>query len=218
DGAGVSVKKIIEEAERMLSYHSQPGLGMDHSFYSPWYEWPVIAKPMYYASNSFEPAGYHTTISAMGNPAVWWVGLGCILCLCGVWIRRHLQKDRTPTPWVEKDDPRVSLLLLCYFVQLLPWILVPRGTYIYHYFPCVPFLAVSIVLCLDLLADAGYASQTVPAENAAKRTEYAAMGLLAAILLSAAVLFVAFFPYASGCLAPQSWLEAMRWFDRWLWY
>ena len=220
DGAGVSVKKIIEESERMLSYHSTPGLGMDHAFYSPWYEWPVIAKPMYYASNSYEPAGYHTTISAMGNPAVWWVGLGCILCLCGVWIRRHLRKDRTLTPWVEKNDPRVALLLLCYFVQLLPWILVPRGTYIYHYFPCVPFLAISIALCLDLLADAGHAKETVPAENgkSEKRFAYAATGLLCAVLIAAAVLFVAFFPYASGCLASQGWLEAMRWFDRWLWY
>ena len=220
DGAGVSVKKIIEESVRMLSYHSTPGLGMDHAFYSPWYEWPVIAKPMYYASNSFEPAGYHTTISAMGNPAVWWTGLLCILCLCGVWIKRHLQKDFTPTPWVEKNDPRPTLTLLCYFVQLLPWMLVPRGTYIYHYFPCVPFLAISIVLCLDLLADAGRGKEPVPAENgkSAKRAEYTAMGLLAFVLIASAVLFVAFFPYASGCLAPQEWLDAMRWFDRWLWY
>ena len=228
DGAGVSVKKIIEESQRMLSYHSQPGLGMDHGFYSPWYEWPVIAKPMYYSSNNFEPEGYHTTISAMGNPAVWWTGLLCVLCLCGVWIKRHLQKDRTLSLWAEKDDPRAALILLCYFVQLLPWILVPRGTYIYHYFPCVPFLVAAIVLSLDLLADTGYGKvppQTDNTEEAAqiartneKHSECTAMILLAVVLIAAAVLFVAFFPYASGRLTPQSWLEAMRWFDRWLWY
>ena len=44
------------------------------------------------------------------------------------------------------------------------------------------------------------------------------MILLSVILISAAVLFVAFVPYASGRLTPQAWLEAMRWFDRWLWY
>ena len=228
DGAGVSVKKIIAEAERMLSYHSQPGLGMDHAFYSPWYEWPVIAKPMYYASNSYEPAGYHTTISAMGNPAVWWVGLLCILCLFGVWIKRHLLKDYTLTLWAEKDDPRIALILMCYFVQLLPWILVPRGTYIYHYFPCVPFLVAAIVLSLDLLADTGYGKVEPQADNVEKtaqiawihekRSEFAAMILLGVILIAAAVLFVAFFPYASGRLTNQDWLDAMRWFDRWLWY
>ncbi|MBR4539833.1 MAG: glycosyltransferase family 39 protein [Clostridia bacterium] len=214
DGTGVTVKKIIQETERMFSYHSTPGLGMDHAFYSPWYEWPVIAKPMYYASNSFEPAGYHTTISAMGNPAVWWGGLLCILCLCGVWIKRHLQKDGTFTFWTEKNDPRPAIILLCYFVQLLPWILVPRGTYIYHYFPCVPFLAIAIVLSVDLLADTGYATASIPAETGEKT----AIVLLAVILIAAAALFIAFFPYASGCLTPQSWLDAMRWFDRWLWY
>ena len=226
DGTGVTVKKIIEETERMFSYHSTPGLGMDHAFYSPWYEWPVIAKPMYYSSNSFESAGWHTTISAMGNPAVWWVGLGCILCLCGVWIRRHLQKDRTFTLWTEKNDPRPAVVLVCYFVQLLPWILVPRGTYIYHYFPCVPFLAIAIVLSIDLLADTISAKASVPEETEGKaarlspekRGEYVGIILLAVILIAAAVLFVAFFPYASGCLASQDWLEAMRWFDRWLWY
>ena len=44
------------------------------------------------------------------------------------------------------------------------------------------------------------------------------MGLLAVVLIAAAALFVAFFPYASGRLTPQGWLDAMRWFDRWLWY
>ncbi len=218
DGAGVTVKKIIEEAERMLSYHSQPGLGMDHAFYSPWYEWPVIAKPMYYSSNSFEPAGFHMTISAMGNPAVWWTGLLCILCLSGLWIKRHMRRDRTLVFRAEKDDPRIALTLLCYFVQLLPWILVPRGTYIYHYFPCVPFLIAAIALSLDLLADTGSAEEALPAPSAGKRSERAAAVLLIVILTASAALFLAFFPYASGRLTSQEWLDAMRWFDRWLWY
>ena len=34
----------------MFSYHSKPGLGMDHPFYSPWYEWIFNQRPMYYAS------------------------------------------------------------------------------------------------------------------------------------------------------------------------
>ena len=93
-------------------------------------------------------------------------------------------------------------------------ILVPRGTYIYHYFPCVPFLAIAIVLSVDLLADTGYATASIPAET----VEKTAIVLLAVILIAAAALFIAFFPYASGCLTPQSWLDAMRWFDRWLWY
>ena len=222
DGAGVSVKKIIAEAERMFSYHSQPGLGMDHSFYSPWYQWPIIGKPMWYSSNAFEPDGYQMSISAMGNPVLWWGGLAAVVCLACVWLSRHLRRDGTLTLHVKTDDPRCAILLTCYFVQLLPWILVPRGTYIYHYFPCVPFLALSITLCLDMLADRMRTAIPEGMEEQAvlrrvKTAEWTAWGLLALILITAAVLFVAFFPYASGWLSPQSWMEKMQWFPSWLW-
>ena len=234
DSTGVTVDKVIRQAVgtyfidgnisvySMLGYHSQPGLGMNHSFYSPWYEWPVIAKPMYYSSNSFEPAGYQMSIMAMGNPAVWWTGLIAILALAALWLRRHIQKDGAPALFAGKDDPRFAIVLLCYFVQLLPWILVPRGTYIYHYFPCVPFLILAIVLCLDLLADCG--TEAAP-ENASlavlwrrKGWERAALILIFVTVLSAAALFIAFFPYASGALSSQKWMDSMKWFDRWLWY
>ena len=145
DGVGVTPKKIIEAAVGtyftngqmggMLGYHSEPGRGMDHDFYSPWYQWPVIGKPMWYASNSFEPEGYESSIMALGNPVVWWGGLVCVMICLAVWIKRHMREDMSLTVRVKTDDPRTLLILMCYFGQLLPWILVPRGTYIYHYFP-----------------------------------------------------------------------------------
>ena len=232
DGVGVTPKKVIEAAVGtyftngqvggMLGYHSEPGRGMDHDFYSPWYQWPVIGKPMWYAANSFEPEGYESSIMALGNPAVWWSGLICIVICLAVWIRRHMRRDTTLTPFTETDDTRPALILLCYFGQLMPWILVPRGTYIYHYFPCVPFLILAIVLCLDLLADAGIrAVATNEAAELTRKQRYVERGvltLLIALLLAAAMLFVLFFPYASGVPAKRSWMDAMKWFDRWLWY
>ena len=41
---------------------------------------------------------------------------------------------------------------------------------------------------------------------------------LIGLLIAAAVLFVAFFPYASGVMVSQKWLDAMNWFRGWLWY
>ena len=236
DGVGVTPKKVIEAAVGtyftngqlggMLGYHSEPGRGMDHDFYSPWYQWPVIGKPMWYAANSFEPEGYESSIMAMGNPVVWWGGLLCIAICLAVWIKRHMRKDTTLTLRVKTDDPRTPLILMCYFGQLLPWILVPRGTYIYHYFPCVPFLILAIVLCFDLLADTGKAAAlpvigALAAGDETKRkklNERAVWMLLLLVLLAAEVMFVLFFPYASGILAKRSWMEAVKWFDRWLWY
>ena len=233
DGVGVTPKKVIEAAVGtyftdgrvggMLGYHSEPGRGMDHDFYSPWYQWPVIGKPMWYASNAFEPTGYESSIMALGNPAVWWGGLIAMAACLLVWISRHVRRDRTLTPFTKDDDTRPALLLLCYFGQLLPWILVPRGTYIYHYFPCVPFLILAMCLMLEMLGDRLAAApqnvdMTLEDGNRKKRAKWIEIGILAALLLAAAVLFVLFFPYASGVTAPRSWMDAMKWFDRWLWY
>ncbi len=52
---GEWLKLVLNAQEGMFSYHSKPGLGMDHLFYSPWYEWPLIVRPMYYAMAYYLP-------------------------------------------------------------------------------------------------------------------------------------------------------------------
>ena len=213
DPAGISVKKVIEQAVGsyftngkvggMLGYHSQPGLGMDHYFYSPWYQWPLIAKPMWYSSSAFEAEGFQSSIMAMGNPAVWWVGLIALFTVLCLWGRRHIDRDYTITLFPADRDSRYGLLLISFFAQYLPWMLVPRGTYIYHYFPGVPFIILCTVFCLDLLAE--------------KRRK-AARILLWTLVGLAAVLFIVFFPYASGIETSQRWMDAVKWFPNWLWY
>ncbi len=222
---GVTVKKVIEAAVGsyfttgqvggMLGYHAQPGLGMDHDFYSPWYEWPLIIKPMWYYASGHNTPERASTIMAMGNPAVWWV---CLLGLAGVALMAmlrhvkcdlHLTKDRklqggiTLSLFTKKDDPRYLMLIICFMAQFLPWMLVPRGTYIYHYFPSVPFIILCTGLCLDKLSEK-------------KQKAALIIGLL--LLIAALSLFIAFFPYASGMPALRTWLEGMKWFPGWLWY
>ena len=200
---GVTVEKIIRAAEGMLSYHATPGLGMDHDFYSPWYQWPIIGKPMWYASSGFEAAGKQSSIMAMGNPAVWWTGLIGLMGVIFLWAKRHITQDRTLVLHAEKDDPRYALILICFAAQYLPWVLVPCGTYIYHYFTSVPFIILSTMLCLEWIAE---------------KWEKAAEIALYALLFLALALFIAFFPYASGIEVSQTWMEMMKWFPRWLWY
>ena len=38
------------------------------------------------------------------------------------------------------------------------------------------------------------------------------------LLTAALALFIAFFPYASGLMVSQKWLDVMKWFPNWLWY
>ena len=234
---GVTVKKVIEAAVGsyftngqmggMLGYHAQPGLGMDHPFYSPWYEWPFSATPMYYAADGYEPAGFASTILAFGNPAVWWVGfLALLLTLFALLSQQALplltgRPSLSPGPFRPEGgrDRRPLLLILSFAAQYLPWMLVPRGTYIYHYFPCVPFIILDICLIADYWTDwrvyaasAKAAARGSAFQAAVRRADRRALLLTALYILLTAALFIAFFPYASGLMVRTSWLDAMNWF------
>ena len=104
-----------------------------------------------------------------------------------------------------KVSPSIALFLVIgYFSSLLPWTLVVRTTYIYHYFPCAVFSILMI----------GYAIKTVY-DNAGNKK---AVIISAVIYTAIAVgLFILFYPVISG--APisldfaQKWL---KWFGTWV--
>ena len=187
----------------MFAYHSQPGLGMNHPYYSPWYEWPLIKRPMYYASPSFVPAGWSYAIFCFGNPAVWLTGLAGIAATVWVWVRRHFYRvegSELRLHWQSSSWSVIpAFVLVGLLAQYLPWVLVPRGTYIYHYFASVPFLILGVCLLLHWL-----------------QTKYPLTGraILIAYLVVCLVFFVAYFPYASGLLTPTWWLDFMKKFLR----
>lgn len=200
---GLTFRKVMDANKSMLSYHGTPGLGMDHYFYSPWYEWPLSLKPMWFYSGA-KDAGTGSTIMTLGNPIVWLGGLAALITMLVRWFRQHLQTK--PLRLVCRglqDDMRPGLLIISFLAQYLPWILVPRGTYIYHYFPAVPF----IILCtVQVLYYCGLRHR--------KRALVTAVCLAAL----AGLLFAAFFPYVSGLRVSKAWLDAMQWFPNWLYY
>ena len=80
-----TLERIVQAAENMLSYHEEPGRGMDHPYYAPWYRWPFSEIPMYYAMDHNSPAGYAYAIWAFGNYAVWWTGFVALLAVLYAW-------------------------------------------------------------------------------------------------------------------------------------
>ena len=192
----------------MFKYHSQSNLGMDHPFYSPWWEWPVIGKPMYYASHEYIPAGFtlRHSIFCFGNPAIWYGGLAALAyCVYRFAVTRRYTLEGTDYLWHLRSrnaDQRFSFILIGFLAQYLPWVLVPRGTYIYHYFASIPFLMIAIIMCFD---------QDHPKIRNLVRT--------AAVLfiLTAAVFFILLFPYACGLNVSTAWLDIGRRLLR-VWY
>lgn len=133
---GLTVQKVLDLQITMFNYHND--LEATHSFASPWYEWPLIVRPMwYYSGADFMPADMVSSISCMGNPAVWWTGLAAlIVCL---W---RLAAER-------KVNQGMFIVAVGFASQYLPWVLISRCTFIYHYFASVPFLILAIVFVLE---------------------------------------------------------------------
>ena len=194
--------RIWDAQVLMFDYHKN--LVAEHYFASPWYEWPLIVKPMWYYNADFKGAGMASSILSFGNPAVWWTGLaGILFVLCYSVYRNALPALRVLPSREDEDDRAMPVIAVGFLSAYLPWVLVSRLTFIYHYFASVPWIIIATALGLKYLA------------RHHRRLAYA----LAAVLSIAAIaLFIGFYPLASGVEVPRAWCDAMNWFKGWMWY
>jgi hypothetical protein len=131
-----SVREVLASQKWMYQYHS--GLTTTHPFASSWWGWPFNFKPLWLYSGGYSGAGMKEIIVSLGNPLVWLPGL-CSLVL----IIYHLLEQR-----------RFSVMHYCFICLLavyLPWVLVKRVTFIYHYYPVLPLLYVSTAFAVEPL-------------------------------------------------------------------
>ncbi|MEG0638488.1 MAG: hypothetical protein RR824_00510 [Clostridia bacterium] len=96
-------------------------------------------------------------------------------------------------------DMTLPVIVIGFLAQYLPWVLVPRGMYIYHYFASLPFIILATVWMLNLL----------PQSKRKLR-----LGIMVAYVGMSILFFILFFPYASGTLTSTQWLDAMKWFPK----
>jgi len=92
-------------------------------------------------------------------------------------------------------DIAPAFVLIGLLAQFLPWVLVPRGTYIYHYFASVPFLILGTTLLLDRIT---------------KRWPVAGKRICIVYLVLCLVWFILLFPYASGIMTADGWMDFIR--------
>lgn len=170
----------------MFSYHS--GLTATHTYQSAWWEWPLNLRPVWYYVSYRVKTGLASTISAFGNPAVWWVcSVGAIVLIVQL-IRGKIRMDK---------GKFVLLVALC--ANYLPWVLVTRCTFAYHYFATVPTI---ILLSVYLVQD-------MEERNPKRRW------IKWAWLASALILFAVYYPILSGLPCSTSYIHALEWLPGW---
>ncbi|MBE6719004.1 MAG: phospholipid carrier-dependent glycosyltransferase [Ruminococcaceae bacterium] len=168
----------------MLTYHS--GLEATHPFESSWYAWPLMLRPMwYYGNEAIANYGLCSTIVALGNPIIWWGGTLCMLFLL-------FKPKKRSGEW---------FVVIGFLSQFLPWVLISRSTFIYHYFASVPFIVLALVYVLKMISD-----------------KYKKGRIVTIVVLAIAfVLFCMFYPVISGSVTSRSYvMNVLKWFESWI--
>jgi predicted membrane-bound dolichyl-phosphate-mannose-protein mannosyltransferase len=181
---GNGIKEFFNNQSYMYSFHNE--LSMKHSYSSPWWAWPIMAKPIwFYGSKALAAENLTSSIICIGNPLIWWFSIPALITGIIFAIKR-------------KDKYMVVPIFGALF-QYIPWMVVRRMAFIYHYFSATPFLMIIIVYLLKIFSELG---------KPAKKVIYA-------YLILTALLFVVFYPILSGMIVPRWYASILQWFPTW---
>lgn len=183
-------ERMLKNQDTMFSYHSD--LEATHPYSSTWYQWPTMNRPIFYYSNNLGD-NIRQGISSFGNPLVWWIGIPAFIYMLYLAFKE------------KKKD--AAFLCIAYLAQYLPWMLVSRCTFIYHYFPSVPFITLMI----------GYCFLQLKHKLETKIGSKAFYGLVITYAVATFALFVLFYPVLSGQPVTTEYVDKfLRWCDGWV--
>ncbi len=199
--AGRSILDVLGLQGSMFIYHST--LTATHPFSSAWWSWPIIQRPVWlYVSDL--PLGMKSTISLLGNPAVWWVGFASVIIVTLRAIpTRYFGRIPKISRLFSKTDTKTNMaalfIAIVFFFQWLPYVLISRITFIYHYYVSVPFLCLASAYLI----------------NKVWKQKWGKM--ITVIFLALVVfLFALFYPVISGTPTSSTSISSLKWFDSWV--
>ena len=183
-GAGMFFRRdyldiVLENQKFMFTYHN--GVHSEHPYSSRWYQWIFDIRPILYYLRYYD-GGTRASFGAFLNPVLCWGGLISIFAMGHLALRRR--------------DRRAGFILLGYLAQLVPWMLIGRTTFEYHYFPSAVFLTLAL----------GYVFELVIEHRRTWRR------MVFGVTFMSLGLFVVFYPVLTGVTVP-SWYGTtfLRW-------
>lgn len=174
---------VLDNQKFMFRYHS--GVTATHPYSSVWWQWILDIRPILYYLQYFED-GTHASFGAWVNPMLCWGGLLAMLSMAYLAL---FKKDKT-----------ALFILVGYLAQLLPWVLVTRVVFEYHYFPSTVFLLLAL----------GYVFRST--ELHLPRWRHILLSFTGGSLL----LFLVFYPALSGVPIPVWYGRSfLKWMASW---
>ncbi|HYM49962.1 MAG TPA: phospholipid carrier-dependent glycosyltransferase [Candidatus Limnocylindrales bacterium] len=188
-----------------FNYHYT--LRAPHPYYSPWFSWPALYRPVAYYYQSAGLGADHFTgqnlvaeIFNLGNPVIWWASIAALVT-CGalaVWRRSYA----------------AIFILVAFFAAWLPFSRVPRGLFLYHMLGGLPLMILALALVLTWVRPfrltGSLARLSGPLARQAGRV------IVYSYLATVLAFFIYFYPLWTGLPLPySSWLSHM-WVPSWI--
>jgi dolichyl-phosphate-mannose-protein mannosyltransferase len=201
---GVNIP-VVSDLISLYQYHKamlgfNTGLHAHHPYQSKPWTWLFMSRPVSYywvcpaSGHGACSSGSASEVLALGTPVLWWASILTLLVCLGWWLTRR--------------DWRAGAVLVGVVAGWLPWFLFADRTQFFFYSVVfVPFLVLSVTLCLGLVLGSEQVSAVRRAIGASVAGAFV-LGVLADFAYMYPVWAAKSIPYAS-------WLGRM-WYHGWI--
>jgi dolichyl-phosphate-mannose-protein mannosyltransferase len=181
-----------------FNYHYT--LRATHPYYSPWFSWPALYRPVayYYTAQGLGVDRLTGTplvaeIFNLGNPIIWWASMPALVATAALALWR-------------RSYPAI-FITVAFLAAWLPFSRVPRGLFLYHMLGGLPFMILAVALVLTSLR---------PLRFAWARVRFYGRTIAYAYLVTVIAFFIYFYPLWTGLPLPYDlWLSHM-WVPSWI--
>ncbi|EWH11875.1 dolichyl-phosphate-mannose--protein O-mannosyl transferase [Catenovulum agarivorans DS-2] len=194
---------FVQTHQQFFSYHNNRVAEDAHPYCSKWYSWPLMQRPISYHFEKLpineQAQACYKNVHSFANPLLYWWSSFAVLFMCfyTVYKIRFDIKHRILT----NELVTCGVILLGYFANWLPWALVSRCTFLYHYQSAAIFSFMSLAYLLCLLHKTNLRLTRV---------------LFVIILVSIFLSFVYWLPFQLGIPLEKSAFYQRMWFNSWI--
>ena len=190
--------------KQILGYHSNSVTADEHPYCSKWYTWPIMKRPVGYHFKSEPVEGKPDSklfqdVHLFGNPALYILSFLSVLYLSVVWVFSLWGWYKRGV--VPKDFTINSFVVIGFFANWLPWMMVSRCLFLYHYLPAATISFVGLAWVVTSLV--------VKAKNWSK-------ALAVSILVLIVLAFFYWLPLQLGFYIPSAFFYDRMWFNSWI--
>lgn len=207
---------VLKSVAGMYDYHRN--VTYTHGFYSPWWEWPLMIKPIWYHVPEELPPGQMQRLFAFGNPAIWWTGSFAMIPAIILAITRFFKGFSKNGKKAQYNNSALFLILAGFISQYIVWIFSPRRlTFIFYYFPSVPFIILVLVFFIQQARENWIPGIVEKNPGIKEKFLYNLLnGAVIAFILITVVLFIMFYPIIAGVPADVNYIRIfLKWLPTW---